>query len=87
MSRCPHCKKLILRSTSIAVEHNGERVTLRELSRLTGVAYTTLQNRYHRGLRGDELLSLPWKCPPEKVESVRSDISGLMNAFLTGGAR
>lgn len=86
--KCPHCSKTILKSDAIPIEHNGDTISLRDLSRATGIAYTTLQNRYDRGLRGEELLepkgprstSSPPKDPP-------SDVSTMMRRFLLGGAR
>lgn len=42
----------------LAVEHDGEIASLLEWSRRTGVYYTTLVKRFHKGLRGAALFAL-----------------------------
>ena len=39
----------------IMVEHEGKRVSLRKLSKVTGLNYRTLRSRYRDGKRGAEL--------------------------------
>lgn len=85
--KCPHCQHEIFRQTSIVIEHNGEKISLRELSRRTGMAYTTLQNRYGRGLRGEKLLgAIDMRRTRNKPKAPRSDISKLINQFISGVA-
>ena len=43
-------------SRNIKIEYNGEEMTLAEAAEKSGIAYPTLQGRYRRGKRGDELL-------------------------------
>jgi len=54
--KCPACNHHFQTKKVVAVEHNGEPVSLLELSKLTGIAYSTLINRYRRGNRGAELV-------------------------------
>lgn len=54
--KCPACNHHFHYRQSIVIEHQGEPLSLRELSSISGIAYSTLQNRYRRGDRGDELL-------------------------------
>lgn len=39
----------------VVVEYQGERITLAEVARLSGVRYSTVHMRYQRGVRGDAL--------------------------------
>lgn len=41
----------------VMVEHGGRLVCLRELARVTGLAYFCLWERHRKGLRGAELLA------------------------------
>ena len=41
----------------VLVEHDGRQVCLRELARLTGVAYFCLWERHRKGLRGADLVA------------------------------
>lgn len=90
--RCPHCHRDILKKKALVVEHNGETISLRELSRVSGIAYSTLQGRYDRGYRGERLLGpvdvrrSGNKAKPKPQPPPRSDISGLMRQFLSGGS-
>lgn len=77
----------------VVIEHNGERISLKGLSRLSGIAYSTLQGRYEKGLRGEQLLGPrdPLRIPKrgkrvliEEPEPPRSEISGLLRQFLVG---
>ena len=76
------------------MEHNGETISLRELARLSGIAYSTLQGRYDRGDRGAKLLgpidlrrSGNRAKPKEQTQpSPRSGVSGLMRQFMSGGS-
>jgi hypothetical protein len=43
--------------SNIHLMYEGENITLAELSRRTGHPYDRLRHRYHRGIRGDELLA------------------------------
>lgn len=43
------------RSNTIYIEYNGEIHTCAEWSKITGINYDTLNDRYHRGLTGDSL--------------------------------
>lgn len=43
------------RRNSIRIEHNGEMHTIYEWSKITGINRSTLNNRYHRGDRGERL--------------------------------
>ena len=50
-------KRLTCRGKEIIqVEHNGKEMTLRDLSRATGIAQSTLMYRYRIGLRGAMLV-------------------------------
>lgn len=90
--KCPHCHCEILKQKTLVVEYKGEKISLRELSRLSGFAYSTLQNRYDKGLRGEQLVAAidmrrtrkTWK--RNKPEQPRSEISGLMRQFMSGGS-
>jgi hypothetical protein len=85
--RCPHCHVEILRKKALVIEHNGEKISLRELSRMSGIAYSTLQNRYDRGWRGEELLGeVDKRKSSTKVKPQRSETSDLMRHFLSGSA-
>ena len=44
------------RRNSILIEYNGDRYNITELSRITGINRSTLNNRYWRGDRGDRLV-------------------------------
>lgn len=44
---------------NIYVECDGELVTVAEASRRTGVNRRTIEQRYHKGIRGPQLLSAP----------------------------
>lgn len=84
--RCPHCNKPIIK-TAISVEYNGEMMSLRDLSRATGIAYTTLQNRYDGGLRGQELIGPRGaRRSGERPKDPPTDTSALMRQFLSGRA-
>lgn len=43
------------RSNTIYIEYNGETHTCAEWSKMIGISYDTLNDRYHRGLTGDAL--------------------------------
>jgi len=43
-------------NTRYTVEHKGQQVSLTELSKLTGISYTTLHKRYKAGIRGGALV-------------------------------
>lgn len=43
------------RPTTRYVEHEGQQVSLKQLSERCGANYWTLWQRYHRGLRGEAL--------------------------------
>ena len=45
------------RPCGILVEYRGEVRNLREWSERTGIYYTTLNRRYHKGRRGDSLFA------------------------------
>jgi predicted DNA-binding transcriptional regulator AlpA len=51
-------------------------MTFRELSRLAGVSYTTIYDRYQKGLRGDELIA-PKKIKKGKPIEVEGTITTL----------
>jgi transposase-like protein len=53
--KCPSCKHVFHYRQAKTVEHNGEVLSLRELSTATNIPYSTLQNRYRRGDRGADL--------------------------------
>lgn len=53
--KCPNCKHDFHHKHAVVVDHGGVPMSLLELSKLTGIAYSTLQNRYRRGNRGDQL--------------------------------
>jgi hypothetical protein len=42
---------------AILVSYEGEKISIKELSRRTGVNYQTLIYRYHQGKRGKDLIS------------------------------
>lgn len=42
-------------SSSKFAEHQGQTLNLSDWARLTGINYTTLIRRYHKGARGDHL--------------------------------
>ena len=42
----------------IFVEYDGRKVSLQELSKITGIAYSTLHKRYNDGHQGKELYKL-----------------------------
>jgi predicted transcriptional regulator len=44
---------------TIIIEHEGEPVSIGELSKMTGIAKSTLLHRYCRGLIGAELITPP----------------------------
>lgn len=44
------------RRNSVLIEYNGDRYNITELSRITGINRSTLNNRYWRGDRGDRLV-------------------------------
>ena len=44
------------RRNSILIEYNGNKYNITELSRITGINRSTLNNRYWRGDRGDRLV-------------------------------
>lgn len=44
------------RRNSILIEYKGDRYNITELSRITGINRSTLNNRYWRGDRGDRLV-------------------------------
>jgi hypothetical protein len=44
------------RRNSILIEYRGDRYNITELSRITGINRSTLNNRYWRGDRGDRLV-------------------------------
>ena len=59
-------RQRLQRDDATWVEIDGERVTLKEASRRTGIGYSCLCRRYQRGLRGADLLRKPkrrWKVP------------------------
>lgn len=79
----------------VVIERNGKRISLKGLSRLSGIAYSTLRDRYEKGFRGDQLLAAtdPLRTPKrerrgkvEQPEQPRSAISGLLRQFLVGMA-
>jgi hypothetical protein len=92
--RCPHCNREIFKKKALIVEHNGEMISLRELSRVCGIAYSTLQGRYDRGYRGKKLLgpvdvrrsSNRAKKKEQTQPPPRSEVSGLMRQFMSGGS-
>lgn len=85
--RCPHCNRDILKKKALVVEHNGETISLRELARVSGIAYSTLQGRYDRGYRGEKLLGpIDVRRSSAKSKRPRSEVSGLMRQFLSGGS-
>lgn len=43
------------RTNTVVVEYNGERHTISEWSKITGINRSTLNNRYYRGDRGNKL--------------------------------
>lgn len=53
--KCPACNHHFHYRQAVIVEHGGEPKSLRELSTATGIPYSTLQNRYRRGDRGEDL--------------------------------
>jgi hypothetical protein len=84
--RCPHCDKTILKSDAIPIEHNGETISLRDLSKATGIAYTTLQNRYEGGLRGKDLIGPKGaRRLGNRPKDPPSDVSSLMREFISRG--
>lgn len=92
--KCPHCHLEILRQTSIVIEYKGEKISLRELSRRCGIAYSTLRDRYENGHRGEQLTgAIDMRRTSKKVKRERqqlppiSEVSGLLNQFMSGGAR
>lgn len=44
------------RTTNILVDYKGKTLTLIELSEITGITYSCLNARYHRGDRGNRLI-------------------------------
>lgn len=50
------------------VEFGGEHLSLKDISRRTGIAYATLTERFRNGLRGEELVA--------KVPAVRARPKG-----------
>ena len=44
------------RRTNIKTQYNGKEMTLIEISEITNIPYVTLNDRYHRGDRGDRLI-------------------------------
>lgn len=44
-------------SNGILIEHNGEAHTLKEWSKIVGISYCTLCERYKKGYRGEILLT------------------------------
>ena len=44
------------RRTNIKTQYNGKEMTLIEISEITSIPYVTLNDRYHRGDRGDRLI-------------------------------
>lgn len=87
--RCPHCHRDIIKRKALVVEHHGEAVSLRELSRMTGIAYSTLQGRYDRGHRGEQLLgAVDFRRSRNrpKLSRGRNVSSLMMNKFLLGGS-
>ena len=44
------------KSSNIVVEYNNKKITLMELSRITGITYPCLYKRYKQGDRGDRLI-------------------------------
>ena len=45
------------RRNSIIISHNGEEHNITEWAQITGINRSTLNNRYARGARGDELFA------------------------------
>jgi hypothetical protein len=85
--KCPHCKKTILKSDAIPIEHNGDTISLRDLSKATGIAYTTLQNRYEGGLRGKDLIaSRGARRSGVRLKEPSTEAETMMRRFLSGGA-
>jgi hypothetical protein len=54
--KCPNCSHHFHYRQAVVVEHQGTPMSLREVSTATGIAYSTLQNRYRRGDRGEQLV-------------------------------
>lgn len=50
-------RKIGSRDPSIFIDYNGNKVTLNELSEITGINYHTLYIRYRNGIRNEELWS------------------------------
>lgn len=67
----------------LIVEHDGRRLNLSEWSRATGIGYTTLMQRYKKGLRGEALLKQPRKPDNYRLLAMREQNNG--NAALTDG--
>lgn len=53
--KCPSCNHQFNYRQAKEVTHQGETLSLVELSKITGIPYSTLQNRYRRGDRDAEL--------------------------------
>lgn len=64
------------RRDNIVVEHEGRAATLAEWSEVTGIAYATLNRRYHRGKLGSELFAppLPWN----RIRGASKDVKVLI---------
>ena len=59
------------RRNNVLVEYEGVEMTLAEAAEKSGINYSTLQSRYKRGKRGDELFK-PMKLPPNAVAVVQN---------------
>jgi transcription initiation factor TFIIIB Brf1 subunit/transcription initiation factor TFIIB len=63
--QCPKCNHRFHGLQAIIVEIDGEPRSLREVARMTGVAYSTVRNRYLAGDRGKFLTRKP---DPKRVK-------------------
>jgi hypothetical protein len=79
----------------LVVMHEGKSMNLQQLSAATGVGYTTLNRRYHRGLRGYALWALPQKAADYrrsaaeqtgngKAKLKHEDVSYIVQSNLSG---
>lgn len=72
----PLDKKMVIPNI-IFVEYNGEKKTLEELSKLTGIKKDTLYRRYTNGMRGAELIKEVKKTRDGRVP-IRMEYNGKM---------
>lgn len=56
------------RRNTIRIEWNGETHTISQWAKITGLNRSTLNNRYYRGIRGDELFRPAVEKNPPKGE-------------------